>query len=82
MELVPNYIGGKWTSAASDDFSDVINPATAEVVARVPLDGFAEVNRAVQVAAGAFPDWRRTPPEERIQYLFRLRQLLENNLFL
>ena len=80
MELVPNYIGGKWTSAASDDFSDVINPATTEVVARVPLDGSAEVNRAVQVAAGAFPDWRRTPPEERIQYLFRLKQLLENNL--
>lgn len=80
MESVPNFIGGQWTAAAAHEFSNVINPATAEVLAHVPVDGAAEVDRAVQAASRAFPDWRQTPPEERIQYLFRLKQLLEDNL--
>ena len=80
MKSVPNFIGGQWTAAAAHEFSNVINPATAEVLAHVPVDGAAEVDRAVQAASRAFPDWRQTPPEERIQYLFRLKQLLEDNL--
>lgn len=80
MESAPNFIGGQWTAASAREFSHVINPATAEVLAHVPLDGAAEVDRAVQAASRAFPDWRQTPPEDRIQYLFRLKQLLEDNL--
>ena len=80
MESVPNFIGGQWTAASAHEFSNVINPATAEVLAHVPLDGAEEVDRAVQAASQAFPDWRQTPPEDRIQYLFRLKQLLEDNL--
>ena len=80
MESVPNFIGGQWTAASAHEFSNVINPATAEVLAHVHLDGAEEVHRAVQAASQAFPDWRQTPPEDRIQYLFRLKQLLEDNL--
>jgi malonate-semialdehyde dehydrogenase (acetylating) / methylmalonate-semialdehyde dehydrogenase len=76
---LPNYINGRWSYAAAAESGDVANPATGELLARVPLSGEADVAAAVEAAEGAFPGWRRTPPEERIQYLFKLKQLLEDN---
>jgi malonate-semialdehyde dehydrogenase (acetylating)/methylmalonate-semialdehyde dehydrogenase len=58
----------------------VVNPATAELLARTPLSTSVDVDAAVQSAAQAFPAWRRTPPGERIQYLFKLKNLLEEHL--
>jgi malonate-semialdehyde dehydrogenase (acetylating) / methylmalonate-semialdehyde dehydrogenase len=79
VELVRNYIGGQWRESKSVEQQVVMNPATGEVLARVPLDGAADVAAAVDSAAAAFPLWRRTPPADRIQYMFRLKQLLEEN---
>ena len=79
MEPVSNYINGQRQAAASGEFLDVVNPATAEVLARVSADGAADVDLAVDAASAAFADWRRTPAEERIQYLFKLKQLLEDH---
>jgi malonate-semialdehyde dehydrogenase (acetylating)/methylmalonate-semialdehyde dehydrogenase len=75
-----NYIDGCWTDSASTDLRDVLNPATGEVLAHVPLADANEVNRAVESAAAAFPEWRRTPPEDRIQPLFKLKMLLEEHI--
>src|ERR1700736_1199546 len=75
-----NYFGGGWRRAAATEYVDVTNPATAEVLARTPLSTKADVDAAVQTAADAFPAWRRTPPGERIQYLFKLKNLLEEHL--
>ena len=80
ITTVPNFINGQWTISSSSDVRDVINPATAEVIARVPLADKAEVDRAIEAAAAAFPAWRRTPPEDRIQPLFKLKMLLEDHL--
>jgi malonate-semialdehyde dehydrogenase (acetylating)/methylmalonate-semialdehyde dehydrogenase len=80
MAHVPNYIGGGWKSARAAANLDVTNPATGEVMGRVPLSGENDVANAVESASVAYQGWRRTPPEERIQYLFRLKQLLEENL--
>jgi len=77
---VSNYINGRWTESNATDWLDVTNPATAEVLARVPLSGASEVAAAVEAAAAAYPEWRRTPPEDRIQPLFKLKQLLEDHL--
>jgi len=77
VELLQNYVGGAWTSPAAADAQDVRNPATAATLARVPLSSADDVNRAVAAAARAFDGWRRTPPTERIQYLFTLKQRLE-----
>jgi len=76
---VPNYINGQWTEAKASEWLDVINPATGEVIARTPLSSAVEVGTAVEAAAKAFPEWRRTPPEDRIQYLFKLKQLMEEH---
>ena len=74
-----NYIGGRWTAASAADALPVRNPATGEVLAEVPLSGAGDVARAVEAATGALPAWRRTPPGDRIQPLFRLKALLDAN---
>src|ERR1700674_1476102 len=75
-----NYINGQWTHPHATEWRDVVNPATSEVLASVPLADAAEVNMAVEAAARAFPEWRRTPPEDRIQPLFKLKMLLEEHI--
>jgi malonate-semialdehyde dehydrogenase (acetylating) / methylmalonate-semialdehyde dehydrogenase len=78
--VVPNYVGGRWAASTATEFVDVVNPATAEVIARTPLSGAAEVDGAVQAALSAYPAWRRTPPGERIQFLFKLKNQLEEHI--
>src|SRR5271154_7356622 len=75
-----NFITGRGTDSQASEWRDVVNPATGETLAQVPLADAAEVNQAVEAAAAAFPEWRRTPPEDRIQPLFRLKMLLEDHI--
>jgi len=75
-----NYIGGAWRRSSSTEFFDVTNPATGELLARTPMSSSADVDAAVQAAAAAFPAWRRTPAGERVQYLFKLKNLLEEHI--
>src|SRR5271167_21558 len=75
-----NFINGRWTDSHASEWRDVVNPATHEVLAQVPLADAHEVNQAVEAAAAAFAEWRRTPPEDRIQPLFKLKQLLEEHI--
>src|SRR5262244_1792198 len=75
-----NYVNGHWADSTATTWQDVVNPATGEVLAQVPMSDTAEVGRVVEAAAGAYPEWRRTPPEDRIQPLFKLKQLLENHI--
>src|ERR1700678_4577151 len=79
-----NYINGQWidshAGSPKQEWRDVINPATGETLAQVPLADAFEVNQAVEAAAMAFPEWRRTPPEDRIQPLFKLKMLLEDHI--
>ncbi len=79
-EIIPNYIGGEWRKSSARDSQQILNPATQESLAELPLSTGDDVASAVEAAAAAFPNWRRTPPEERIQPLFKLKQLLEDNL--
>ena len=79
LEQVPNYIRGEWQSAPAVHRTEVIDPGTGGALASAPLSGAEQVAAAVQAAGAAFPAWRRTPPEDRIQYLFKLKQLLEQH---
>ncbi len=74
-----NYINGNWHLSNASEYLEVTNPATAEPLAEVPLSPPADVDEAVQAAAEAFPSWRRTPAVERIQYLFKLKSLLDEH---
>jgi malonate-semialdehyde dehydrogenase (acetylating)/methylmalonate-semialdehyde dehydrogenase len=77
MRTVLNYIDGEWRQSRAGEYLEVFNPATAEKMGKVPLSPADEVDQAAQAAARAFVDWRRTPPPDRIQHLFKLKTLLE-----
>jgi malonate-semialdehyde dehydrogenase (acetylating)/methylmalonate-semialdehyde dehydrogenase len=75
-----NYIGGEWRKSVATETLDVVNPATAKVIGRVPMSNAADVNVAAEAAERVRNEWRRTPAGERVQYLFALKQLLEDHI--
>jgi malonate-semialdehyde dehydrogenase (acetylating)/methylmalonate-semialdehyde dehydrogenase len=75
-----NYFNGAWQRSSATEFVDVANPATSEILARTPLSTAGDVDAVVKAAADAFPAWRRVPAGERVQYLFKLKNLLEEHL--
>jgi malonate-semialdehyde dehydrogenase (acetylating)/methylmalonate-semialdehyde dehydrogenase len=77
---IQNYVNAAWRKSSATEFVNVINPASGEVIARTPISTKADVDAAVQSALAAFPAWRRTPAGERIQYLFKLKFLLEDHI--
>jgi malonate-semialdehyde dehydrogenase (acetylating)/methylmalonate-semialdehyde dehydrogenase len=74
-----NYIAGSWRAAEAEALP-VVNPATAETLAEVPLSPAAEVAAAAEAALAAFREWRRVPAGDRIQPLFKLKALIEANI--
>lgn len=74
-----NYIAGEWHHGRSTDITRVFNPATSDVLAEFPLAGTHDVGLAVEAASRAFGEWRRTPPQDRVQYLFKFKRLLEDH---
>ena len=77
MSTLLNYVNGQWLHSSTKSLLPIHNPATAEKLAEAPLSLANEVDEAVQAAAAAFVEWRHTPPTERVQYLFKLKALLE-----
>ena len=77
VRLLDNYVGGKWTPATSSEQLPVTNPATGEVLARVPLSSTADLDAAVVAAREALPAWRAVSVIERARRLFALRQGLD-----
>jgi malonate-semialdehyde dehydrogenase (acetylating)/methylmalonate-semialdehyde dehydrogenase len=80
MMKILNYINGEWAEPKVKEYLDVVNPATGEVLARTPLCGSADLETAARAAAEAYPGWRRTPAQDRVQYLFKLKFLMEEHL--
>ena len=78
MLTLKNFINGEWVESQGKT-QDVVNPATGKTIAKVPFSTKDEVDAAVAAAQEAFPDWRETPPFSRARYLFRLKELLEEN---
>lgn len=72
-------VGGKWEKSTATEFANVHNPSTGELIARVPMGGQADVDRAVEAATKAFPAWRETPVVERARVMFRFKALIEQN---
>jgi malonate-semialdehyde dehydrogenase (acetylating)/methylmalonate-semialdehyde dehydrogenase len=79
MRELMNYVNGEWRPSSASEYLDVVNPATAEILGKVPLSPGGEVNEAANLAHEAFKEWRRVPPPERIQYLFKMKALLDEN---
>ncbi|MGW4053380.1 aldehyde dehydrogenase family protein [Streptomyces sp. NPDC004779] len=70
------YIGGEWRPAASSETIPVVDPATEQVIARVPAGTAEDVDAAVRAARAALPGWATTPPAERAARIGALRDAL------
>ncbi len=77
-EVVKNYINGKWVESKAKDTSDIINPATGELLAKTPMSTVEETNEAIAAAKAAFGRWRATPALTRVRYLNRIRNAFED----
>jgi len=78
IRVVKNYINGEWVESKGE-VRDVVNPATGQVIGKVPVSTKDEFDAAVSAAKEAYWEWRTTPPTARARYLFRLKELLEEN---
>ena len=75
-----HFIAGRAVPGDSGRFGDVFNPSLGEVKARVALASSAEVDRAVQAAAAAQPDWAAVNPQRRARVMFQFKALVEANM--
>jgi malonate-semialdehyde dehydrogenase (acetylating)/methylmalonate-semialdehyde dehydrogenase len=82
MEMLDNYINGSWVKSREKNGLKIVNPATQQVLAVVPFgkDTPGDVEQAVQSAYQAFNAWRNTPVIARVQPLYQLKKMLEENL--
>ncbi len=79
VKVLKNYVSGEWIEPEGGSSLDVENPSTGEIIGKTPLSSAADVDRAVQAAAAAFPEWSQTPVARRIEPLRRLAELLRAN---
>lgn len=75
-----NFIDGEWRYSKSTNYLEVLDPATTKLLALVPLSTQEEADKSAQAAQRALDGWRHTPATERIQYLFKLKYLLEEHI--
>ncbi|HZQ66213.1 MAG TPA: gamma-aminobutyraldehyde dehydrogenase [Gaiellaceae bacterium] len=73
------FVGGRWEDAAEGATMDVLNPATGETIAEVPACTAADVDRAVEAARQALPEWLECTPGERAELLLKLADVIEAN---
>jgi 1-pyrroline dehydrogenase len=74
-----NFVGGEWVEAVEGGTAEIVNPATGEGIARVPDGTQADVDRAVEAAKRALPEWRETTPGERAEMLLKLADAIDEH---
>src|SRR6185436_12149128 len=79
VRTVSHWIGGRLVASESGRSGVVWNPATGEAQAKVDFASAEEVDRAVEAAKRAFPDWRATALSRRSETMFKLRELVDAN---
>ena len=79
LATVPLWINGRPTPAISTRLGDITNPATGEVVRKVPMANAQDIDAAVKAAEAAFDGWRKTTPLRRSRIIARFRELMQEN---
>ena len=77
LRRLRNFVGGEFVGTADATYAPVIDPSTGEAFAEAPVSGRGDVDRALQVAATAFAEWKRTTPSERSLALIRIADAIE-----
>jgi 1-pyrroline dehydrogenase len=79
IEKHKNLVGGEFVDAADGGTAEIVNPATGETIAEVPQGAGADVDRAVEAAKKAWPEWKETTPQERSEILLKLADLIDEH---
>ncbi|WP_432723377.1 CoA-acylating methylmalonate-semialdehyde dehydrogenase [Staphylococcus equorum] len=79
VETLKNYINGEWVTSKAKDTVDVLNPATKEIIAKVPLTTREELDEVAELAQKSFEEWKEVPVPKRARILFKYQQLLIEN---
>lgn len=74
--VLKNFINGEWVNANSSQTLDVVNPATNELLTKVPISAKSDVDTAVTAAKTAFKKWKNTPVPKRARIMFKFHHLL------
>lgn len=77
--ILKNYINGEWVKSTGSAFLNVINPADGKLLGQVPAGSKNDIIYAAEKANDAWLSWRNTPATSRIQYLFKMKKILEEN---
>ena len=77
MKTKQLYINSEWIDSTGDEIAEVLNPATEEVIAKVPVGTTDDVDKAVAAAKAAFPAWNATPIEDRIDLMEKFYTAIE-----
>ncbi|MBB6448770.1 malonate-semialdehyde dehydrogenase (acetylating)/methylmalonate-semialdehyde dehydrogenase [Geomicrobium halophilum] len=79
IKTLKNYVNGEWVESKSTESINVYNPATKEVMAKVPLSTKEELDQAAELAQDASDEWKNTAVPKRARILFKFQQLLMEN---
>jgi malonate-semialdehyde dehydrogenase (acetylating)/methylmalonate-semialdehyde dehydrogenase len=79
VDVLPNFIGGRWVPSSGTATLAVHNPARGVVIAKTPMSTGRDVQAAVAAARTAFPEWSETPPVVRARAMFAFKQQLEQH---
>jgi aminobutyraldehyde dehydrogenase len=74
-----NFVGGEWVESLDGGTMEVINPSTGETIAEVPRSSEKDVDRAVEAAKKALPEWLETTPAERQELMLSLADLIDEH---
>lgn len=76
---VPNFINGKFEQSKTDKWIDIFNPATQELIAKVPQSTPKELKRAEIGAKEAFQTWKEVPVQQKQRIFFKLQSLIRDH---
>jgi 1-pyrroline dehydrogenase len=79
VQRLQNLVGGEFVDAVDGGTAEIVNPATGETIAEVPQGTQADVDRAVEAAKQAWPDWRESTPAERAEVLLKLADVIDEH---
>src|SRR6476661_3838816 len=79
LSTFQNFVGGEWVGAAEGGTAEIINPSTGDTIGEVPNGTQADVDRAVEAAKAALPEWLETTPGERAEMLLKLADAIDAN---
>ena len=74
--IARNYVGGQWIEPQIDNYFEVHNPSTGDLIGKTPLSSTEQTAAAIKIAHAAFQDWRYVSASNRVRPIFQLVELL------